>query len=82
MDMTRCFLAETGLPKHLWGKLASPAEFLKTVFRIVPIVMIHLAIECLEKMPIFPVCELKDHNRLFTRRGIMKNVTRALGKVF
>ena len=29
MDMTRCFLTETGLPKRLWGELASTAVFLK-----------------------------------------------------
>ena len=29
MNMTRCFLTETGLPKRLWGELASTAVFLK-----------------------------------------------------
>ena len=29
MDMTRCFLSETGLPKRLWGEQASTAVFLK-----------------------------------------------------
>ena len=48
MDMTRCFLTETGLPKRLWGELASTV-----VFRIVPLVVIHPTIECLRKMPIF-----------------------------
>ena len=27
--MTRCFLTETGVPKRLWGELASTAVFLK-----------------------------------------------------
>ena len=57
MDMTRCFLTETGLPKRLWGELASTAVFKKNVFRIVPLVVIHLNIECLGKMPIFLFCE-------------------------
>ena len=30
MDVTRCFLTETGLPKRLWGELASTAVFLKS----------------------------------------------------
>ena len=53
MDRTRCFFTETGLPKHLWGELASTVVFQKNVFRIVPLVVIHPTICCLRKMPIF-----------------------------
>ena len=31
MDMTRYFFTETGLPKRLWGELASTAVFLKNL---------------------------------------------------
>ena len=29
MDMMRCFLSETGMPKHLWCELASESVFFK-----------------------------------------------------
>ena len=75
------YLVEPGLPKSLWGETARTAVFRKT----------HIPHSTLgndtqqhlvrAKMPIYIFCELKDNLSLFTKRDIMKTLTRDLGNV-